>query len=489
MMDVLRKQANMPEWLTHVMKEFTKPPYFLEQLYTQNSSIHKPNVHGPNGHSFIPHTSPAKPTSSDEEGQSEKRYRASQSSHRTKGGDAGGSSSYRPNSQSSTDRYQPADPVSGRDRPTYNDSAQPASRREGQQEFVATRATVGAKASGKSVPAWQTVFRKANLPVSLAKAYGWNIKRAQPLANVVCVETKGGSYILKPTHIAPRRVEFLQNLFAHLEDQGFTRFAPFVLTKQNRNPYVVRKDQTYYGSAYIPGNPSNFASLQQVGLVAQTLARFHDMTRGFESEGYSPPMEYGLSAMLRRRTEDLRALLVRAEARNPADEFDKLFLSLGPPLRADAESSIRRMEDEKCEKFLEKDAEFPGVCHLDVIPGNFIYSQPQAMYAIDFDLATYAPRVLDLSHLLRRSLQKQQWRPEVAYTCFVQYNDAKTISAEEYQIIQAMLAFPYRAWRLAHTRYRVLQDAMQIEELRDYADQEGRRQNFLTEYARQISHL
>jgi CotS family spore coat protein len=478
-MDVLRKQANMPEWLTYVMKEFTKPPYFLENLYTQTPAIHKPN-----GHTFIPHTNPA---SSDNAAPSDKTFGSSQSPDST--GDRTHSFSDRPNQRVSAEKNRVANPIPRRESSAYNHSAQPASRPEAQQEFVATHANVGVKGAGKSVSAWQTVFRKANLPVSLAKAYGWNVKRAQSIANVVRVETKGATFILKSTHLSPRRVEFLQRVFAHLEEQGFTRFAPFVLTKQNRNPYVVRKDQTYYGTAYIPGNPSNFASLQQVGLVAQTLARFHDMTRGFESEGYSPPMEYGLSAMLRKRTEDLRALLVRAEAHSPTDQFDKLFLSLGPQLRADAESSIRHIEDEKCEKFLAKDSEYPGLCHLDVIPGNFIYSQQQVMYAIDFDLATYAPRVLDLSHLLRRSLQKQQWRSEVAYTCFVQYNDVKTISSEEYQLIHAMLAFPYRAWRLAHTRYRVLQDAMQTEELRDYADQEERRQNFLTEYARQISHL
>ncbi len=45
--------------------------------------------------------------------------------------------------------------------------------------------------------------------------------------------------------------------------------------------------------------------------------------------------------------------------------------------------------------------------------------------------------------------------------------------------MQCLLTFPYRAWRLAHTRYHVLKDRTQTEELRDYAAQEVRRQAFL----------
>lgn len=470
-MDVLRRQPNMPEWLNQVIKELTRPPYFLEHLYTQHQSDKETSTQA--------FTSTTADSSAQNQGQSPRYYpNHAPHSHRPAAkGKASENANHKDSSEwsSQTDRKS-----SGR-----QGLSSPAQRQK--QEFVAT--AMSASSLDKSSVSWQATFRRADIPVSLTKAYAWNIRRCQQVANVLRVETKGGTYALKSTHLSPKRVEFLHGVFAHLQNQGFTRYAPFVLTKQHRNPYAVRKTQTYYASQWVPGTSANFSSLQQIGLVAKTLSQFHELTRGFESEGYSPPMEYGLSAILRRRTEDLRALLVRAEARKPADAFDKLLLKLGVQLRADAESSIRHIEDEHCAQFLAKDAEYPGLCHLDVIPGNFIYSDPQTMYAIDFDLATFAPRVLDLSHLLRRSLQRQNWRSEVAYTCFVQYNDTQTIRSQEYQLLLALLMFPYRAWRLAHTRYRVLEDDLQVQELQEYASQEERRQKFISEYARQISHL
>jgi CotS family spore coat protein len=469
-MALLRRQYNMPDWFTQVMKEFTRPPYFLEHLYTKQKD------HKPNAQSFIPSSTP----SAKHVGKAAPEVRQS---HKLPPRPRSGAIS----SAASSGRDKSSDSYDQLEQPLRRPMAGPPRRREA--EFVATAMSQAEPVQTKSARSWQAVFRKANLPLSLTKAYGWNVRHSSPVANVVRVDTKSTSYVLKKTHIPPRRVEFLHQVLKYLDSQGFTRYAQFALTRQNRNPYAVRNQMTYYATEWIPGNPANFASLQQVGLVAQTLAQFHELTRGYEVEGYSPPMEYALSDMLRRRTEDLRGLLVRAEAHQPADDFDKLFLGLAPQLRTDAELGIRVLEDEKCLKFLTKDGEYPGLCHLDVIPGNFIYSDKQVMHVIDLDLATYAPRVLDLSHLLRRSLQRQNWRAEVAYACFVQYNDAKSICTEEYELVRAMLAFPYRAWRLAHTHYRVLADELQTEELQDYTNQEPRRQNFLTEYARQISGL
>lgn len=329
------------------------------------------------------------------------------------------------------------------------------------------------------------VFQKAGFPTSLPKSYGWNIKRAQAVDGVLKVLTAKNRFALKNARIDGERIEFLQQAFRFVRQQGFEDFAPIVKA-QSGKPWVAQNKKTFYATRWITGQRSNFSSVQQVGEIGKLLARFHDASRGFESEGYAPPMVFDLDGLLRRRTDDLRALLARAETRPRPDRFDTMLADMANQLREQAEESLRILDDPRCRTFLAEDEELPGLCHLDVIPQNFIYTPDHRMVAIDFDLCTYAPRALDLAHLLRRALQRQNWNTEVAYACFSAYHGVRPIGGTEYRLVQVLMTFPYRAWRVAHTRYRIGAMSGQLDELDEVKAEAHRREDFLDSFARQI---
>jgi CotS family spore coat protein len=339
-------------------------------------------------------------------------------------------------------------------------------------------------ASG-AVRKWRAALIQADIPPTLPALYGWKVREVQPVSNIVRIKTVKREFAVKRTHIRPERVQFLQQLCRYVRQNGFRNVPQFALTSK-KEPYVQHAGNTYYATVWINGNSVNFANLTHMGQVATALAQFHEASRGFETTDYHPPMEFGLAQMTRRRADDLRSLIMDAELKKNPDEFDEMLIELGPSLRQDAEESIRMLDDETCQTFLNREEEMPGVCHLDVIPGNFIYDGEGQVHLIDLDLATYAPRAMDIAHLLRRSLQLLNWNAEVAYACFVHYDEIRRISLEEYRIVEALLRFPYRAWRLAHTRYRLFSDLEQIEDLRAYRVQEERRQAFLGAFTREL---
>ncbi len=319
----------------------------------------------------------------------------------------------------------------------------------------------------------------------MTKAYGWTVHAAEVRQRVVKVRTQRGIFAVKRTHTDAQHVRFLHELVRHLRREGLTCVTPFALADKDK-PYITRNQRTYYATRWVDGNPVNFSSLTQLESTAAALAEFHERSRGFESSRANPTPEFGLPAMLRRRSEDLRNLLLKSEAKQHPDEFDQLLSRIAPALREDAEKAVRIAESADCRRFLVDDEENPGLCHLDVIPDNFIYTKEKQVVLIDLDLATFAPRVLDLSHLLRRSLQRLQWRSEAAYTCFLAYDRVRPMDATEYLWVYGLLCFPYRAWRLAHTRSYVVKDRTQIDELRECVEQEPRRQAFLEALLGQI---
>lgn len=341
-------------------------------------------------------------------------------------------------------------------------------------------------AKGANGPAWESIFVSANYPTSLAKAYSWKIRRATRIINAIRIETDDGTYALKRTHIELDRIRFLRRLLSHVEHAGFSRYAKFVMTKTNQ-PFVQTDGQRYYATKWIDGAPVHFSSLQQVQQTAYALAQFYEASRGFETTGYHPPMVFDLVELTKERHTDLQRLKQIAERKTHKDSFDDLFLAHYEQWLIDAIESLRMISRSDVINHVQSEETKPGVCHLDVIPSNFIYTKENEVYLLDFDLSTYAPRALDLAHLLRRAQQQQNWSSEVAYHCFLQYDAVSPMTKAEYRLVQALMTFPYRAWRIAHTRYRVFIEESQFEELSSCVRQEPSRHAFLDAFRTQLT--
>lgn len=427
---------NFPSWAQQLMEELLKPPGFM----TNSPQEPKPTA----SHSVTPTTHRDAKKSTD-----------SASQHST------------------TTTYKTRDA-----RPTPSSSvpreiSHPSQRKSGDRTAI------------EPPRLWRAALIRSDIPESALYSYGWDILDVHRVQNVVRVETDDGDFALKNTHASAKHVKFLRKAMSYAREHGFDRFADIVNASTGK-PYVLDGSNVYYASRWIKGAEANFSSARQVGRVAQSLAEWHESTRGFNPEGYRPDPEFAIHRMLKSRGDDLRRMLASAAAKETPDAFDSTFLSLGENLRKDIEKSLRLVAQPSIATFLKQDAKGSGLCHLDVIPSNFIFDREERFYLIDLDLATYAPRALDLAHLLRRSLERSNWNTEVAYAVFYHYNEVREIESAEYAVVQALLTFPYRVWRLAHIRYHVLSEGSQVDSLQAASTNEARRRAFIDSYARQI---
>ncbi len=490
MMSRNRTLRNMPEWAQQFMNEMLKPPRFMTEG-KENGRVMDPYgwnggaTRSPNGSSNRSSTHPSSAGDAGRPSRStsdkDEIARPRRSSKPAADGDA------------ITD-LDDFDPYEDDDEVTTAKATQ--TKRPRKANGTSKRGTRASSHAGSDdandgrmqpepVRKWRAALLNADIPEPVLYAYGFDIVDVIRHQNIVRIVTEDGNFALKTTHASASRVKFLQKAIEHARSHGFEKVTPIVPTVGDKY-YVLHDSGVYYASEWITGTPVNFASSVHVGAVAKSLAEWHETTRGFNPQGFRPEPEFAISQMLARRTSDLRRLLAQAENQSSQDEFDKTFISLGAGLQKDASKSVRLVESDEVRDFLKQDRENPGICHLDVIPGNFIFDGERQAHLLDLDLATYAPRALDISHLLRRGLEHSRWNTDIAYVTFLHFNEIRSISRPEYTLIQALLTFPYRAWRLAHTRYGVLADDAQIEEIKMAANEETRRHAFLESYARQI---
>lgn len=436
----------MPDWLAYLYGEMTKPPHFL-QLSSQQKQ--------PADHADEPqHSTPISHASSNHA----VKKTAPSSSHGTR-----------------TDNFIPVS----------EHRSEPPTRNPGKANSTA-RAGEPIKTASTRVP-MRTTYTP--IPQAVLDKFPFTVERREQLPGILRVETPDKKrYALKKTELSPQHVRFIHRALQYAQKQGFTRFSRFALTKK-KGPVLMHDDKVYYATEWIDGQHVNFASTEHVAQTAYALAQFHEATRGLTSEKYTPPDAFELFTMTQQRNRDLQKMLHRAEAKDDKDRFDSLFVSLKEQLLEDAAQSLQLLQQSESVAFLSEDRAHAGLCHLDVIPGNCIYTPDHNVHLIDFELSTFAPRALDVAHLLRRSLQLTNWNGDVAYACFLHYNAVKTMPKVEYALVSALLYFPYRAWRLAHTRYHFFADDAQIDELYAYKNQEARRHQFLTSLTEQVQGL
>ncbi|EJY56156.1 aminoglycoside phosphotransferase [Alicyclobacillus hesperidum URH17-3-68] len=418
-------RTKLPDWVQQLIDEFTRPPYFLNPSNGANQNTG--NKRSQPSNEYEPSSTP----------QPESRHQQKTSVH----------------------------PMQQADHERRHEPAQTSGLRAG------------------------TAADSARIPRAVLAKYEFASAKREQLQGVEQVTTEDGQrYAVKRASIPPARVRFMHRALVYARKQGFTRYAPFVLSKQ-KSPVVIDDGQAYYVTKWIDGQPAHFASAEHVAQTAYTLAQFHEATRGFVNEKYAPADAFDLFGMLQRRTRDLRHMLIRADAKRDKDAFDALLLSLRDALLNDAAHSLHLVDDAEAIAFLAEDKDEAGLCHLDVIPGNCLYTPDHHVCLIDFDLATYAPRALDMAHLLRRGFQASDWNGELAYACFLHFDAVRAIPKVEYRLVESLLRFPYLPWRLAHTRYRYFVNEAQLDELQRYALQEEKRQAFLSSLADQVEHL
>ena len=334
----------------------------------------------------------------------------------------------------------------------------------------------------------QSQFRRHGYAPGVLKPFGLDVTKVEPFGPVLRLRTNKGLVALKKTDLSTKHVQFLYDATLYLEQNKFTKYAPF-LTTTDGLPYATLGGATYYATRWVRGQEVNFHSLPQVALTARTLAEFHEASRGWEPKGYRPSGIFDLVQRFADRKDELAAWKQRAQKKSRPDQVDKVFLKHADLYikQCDQALSILRKPEVRAHLLYEEDD--PVLCHLDLTPYNMIYTTNHQVALIDFDFSTFGPRTLDLAHVMRRAMQRQDWDEDVAHHSLINYNSVRMLTPAEYMILHALFIFPHRFWRIAYQHYDVGHDPHHLGYFQLAESEEENRQKFITRFGRQVERM
>ncbi len=304
-----------------------------------------------------------------------------------------------------------------------------------------------------------------------------------------CQAEDGTLYALKQARIPVARLRFLASVCDELHKQGFHE-VPNIVKTTSGNPFLFDGDEFFYAYEWMPGIPMRYESLRQIGDAARTLARFHLVSKRLPPLGTSI-RPYPLADDMRQKQADLVALAEVLKDKSGLDEYDQLLASQLRSALAQGNHALAMLTIPEVETTLNDGNN--GLCHLDVTANNLIVHPNGNVQLIDLELVNRAPRVVDLSHLLRRAMQARgTWSSEVAIIPVVAYNRIDPLQHGEYLLLEALLTFPYRLHRLQKNRYSSKSSSRtstpaQLLLLKKAILLEADRQSFLRAYSQQVT--
>ena len=238
------------------------------------------------------------------------------------------------------------------------------------------------------------------------------------------IKTNKGERCLKKINYGPQKLLFVYGAKEHLIKNGFKNVDKYFLNIDGE-PYALVNEDLYTLSEWLEGRECDFHNIEEVKIAAETLAKLHEA-----SKGYDPPENSKLKS-----------------------DFDLLYLKSMEFYKDIAKKALNTLNASEYVKLCEIAEHEKGFCHHDYTYHNIILGNDNSVSVIDFDYCKREVRTFDISNFMIKVLKRNNWNIDFANAIIESYNKVSKLDECEYNVLYAYLQFPQRYWRLANRYY------------------------------------
>ncbi len=323
----------------------------------------------------------------------------------------------------------------------------------------------------------------------LETAYGLTPKKLSSTPGGQLAECNDGNlYILKASRITPEKTVCSHIATEHLIKNGLHEAQRTVIGKDGL-PFAAAAGTYYTLSPVIPGRECILEDNTDLAVSAAFLARIHLASAGFTPEYAAEEIEKFLPLMpeqitsetdleadaedfptehrfrfkcdlgkmpdtFNKRLSELRRF--RKNAKKRREQFDYEYCAIADYYCNLAESVCAGLAESSYNKISARYMQEGCLCHREYTAHNILMStalpvKPTAV--LGFDSVCIDMPVYDLANFIRRRMRKCGWSVSDAEFIVSKYDEVKSVSQEEREILKLLLQFPQKLWRIANKYY------------------------------------
>ena len=287
----------------------------------------------------------------------------------------------------------------------------------------------------------------------IERQFSIKIESIKPNKGVYYVKSNKGDKCLKRINYGAQKLLFVYGAKEHLINNGFSNVDKFNLNFEGE-PYAIVNEDLYTLSEWVEGEECDFHNIDEVKKAANTLARLHNA-----SKGYDPPENSKLKSdlgrwphLMEKRIRALDKMRDMIRKRSNKTGFDLAYIKSVDFYKDLGKKALATLNNSEYLNICELTENEKSFCHHDFTYHNIILNE-EDVCVIDFDYCKREVRAYDISNFMTKVLKRVDWDFEFAKGIIESYNDIYPIEDNEYKVIFAYLVFPQRYWRLANRYY------------------------------------
>jgi CotS family spore coat protein len=254
--------------------------------------------------------------------------------------------------------------------------------------------------------------------------------------------------------MSPSFFLFIFSAVNYLRERGYEGVIPYS-TAIDGSICIPDGNHIYYVVDWIEARECRFKREEELKKAIKAAAELHKA-----SAGYVPPQSAKPRVFYNKWVEkcdkkcaELLEFSKVIEDKEYIDDFDGMFSINLPYFWQQAKDSTKMIDESPYWEISEASLKKGEFCHHDLANHNFLISEDEKVYLIDFDYCIMDTRLHDLSSLIIRNMRYGVWDIDKAYFILNEYDRVYSIDGKDLKVIKAFMTFPQDFWQIGLQYY------------------------------------
>ena len=280
--------------------------------------------------------------------------------------------------------------------------------------------------------------------LSVLSQYGLTAKIVTRGRGILICDTEEGLRAISPHRGSEAKLQMQHDIQKHCRETGFP-YVDQVIKNQEGN--VLSKDEeetVYLVRDWFLGKECDTRSGAEILECTETMARLHQV---LHMEKVETIHSSDLVEECARHNRELRKIRKYIQKKKKRNEFEEVMAKSISQFLEQGEKAVEGMEKEGYRELLQEHG--AQICHGECTQHNFLFVR-DGVAVTNFEHFNWGLQIADLSHFMRKILEKHQWDKELGREMIASYQSTRKLSQGELRNLMLLLSYPWKYWKVAN---------------------------------------
>ena len=280
--------------------------------------------------------------------------------------------------------------------------------------------------------------------LSVLSQYGLTAKSVTRGRCILICDTEEGLRAISPHRGSESKLQIQHEIQLQCRENGFP-YVDQVIKNQEGN--MLSKDDeenSYLVRNWFLGKECDTRSGEEILECVETMAKLHQVLHKNKSETIHSS---DLVDECVRHNRELRKIRKYIQKKKKLNEFEEIMARSISKFVEQGEKVVEGMEKEGYRELLRE--QNTQICHGECTQHNFLFIR-EGVAVTNFDHFHWGLQIEDLSHFMRKILEKHQWDIEFGREMIASYQTVRKLSQGELKNLMLLLSYPWKYWKIAN---------------------------------------